>query len=86
MNKLKVSLIQMKTGIDKNINLLKASDLIKKVSIQNPDIIILPEMFSCPYDNSEFPILAEEEGGYSFKYLSNLAKENNVYLVAVTYT
>lgn len=82
MNKLKVSLIQMKTGIDKNINLLKASDLIKKVSIQNPDIIILPEMFSCPYNNSQFPILAEEEGGYSFKYLSNLAKENNVYLVA----
>ena len=46
MNKLKVSLIQMKTVIDKNINLLKASDLIKKVSIQNPDLIILPEMFS----------------------------------------
>lgn len=82
MNKLKVSLIQMKSEFNKNSNLLKASELIKKVSIQKPDMVILPEMFSCPYDNSQFPIFAEEEGGYSFRYLSNLAKENNIYLVA----
>ena len=28
-----------------------------------PDVIVLPEIFTCPYDNSCFPVFAQEEGG-----------------------
>lgn len=82
MNNLKVGLIQMKVHNDKEENLLRAANLIKKISSEKPDIVILPEMFSCPYITSNFPIYAEEEGDYSYNFLSNIAKENNIYLVA----
>ena len=82
MNNLKVGLIQMKVHNDKEENLLRAANLIKKISSEKPDIVILPEMFSCPYITSNFPIYAEEEGGYSYNFLSNIAKENNIYLVS----
>ena len=82
MNNLKIGLIQMKVHNDKKENLLRAANLIKKISSEKPDIVILPEMFSCPYITSNFPIYAEEEGGYSYNFLSNIAKENNIYLVA----
>lgn len=82
MNKVKICLIQMRVNEDKKENLLKASQLIKNISDQNPDIVVLPEMFSCPYITSNFPIYAEKENDYSYKFLSNIAKENNIYLVA----
>ena len=82
MNNLKIGLIQMKVYNDKKENLLIAANLIKKISSEKPDIVILPEMFSCPYITSNFPIYAEEEGDYSYNFLSNIAKENNIYLVA----
>lgn len=82
MNNLKIGLIQMKVHNDKKENLLRAANLIKKISSEKSDIVILPEMFSCPYITSNFPIYAEEEGDYSYNFLSNIAKENNIYLVA----
>lgn len=82
MNNLKIGLIQMKVHNDKEENLLRAANLIKKISSEKPDIVILPEMFSCPYITSNFPLYAEEEGDYSYNFLSNIAKENNIYLVA----
>ena len=82
MSKLKVGLIQMKVEDNKKQNLIKASQLITKIATEKPDIVILPEMFSCPYASGNFPLYAEEEGNYSFNFLSNLAKTNNIYLVA----
>lgn len=81
MNEVKVALIQMSVEDNKNNNLFKVSNLIDKVCSYKPDIVILPEMFSCPYNSSKFPIYAEEKGGYIYNYLSNLAKNNKIYLI-----
>ena len=81
MSKLKIGLIQMKVENDKKENLMKASQLVTKIAVERPDIVVLPEMFSCPYVSSNFPLYAEEEGDYTFNFLSNLAKTNNIYLV-----
>lgn len=82
MSKLKIGLIQMKVCDNKEQNLMKASQLVSKISIEMPDIVILPEMFSCPYASCNFPIYAEDENGKSFNFLSNISKTNNIYLVA----
>lgn len=82
MNNVKIGLIQMRVENNKKENLLKAAQLIEKISAEKPDIIILPEMFSCPYNSYNFPLYAEEEEDYSFNFLSNIAKTNNIYLVA----
>ena len=55
-----VSLIQMKVGEDKRANLAHAAELAKRA--KGSDIIMLPEMFCCPYDNAAFVKNAEPYG------------------------
>ena len=82
MSKIKVGLIQMKVKDKKDDNLHKADKLIDKICKEDVDMVILPEMFSCPYNTKNFPIYAEEEGDYSYKFLSEVSKRNNIYLIA----
>ena len=58
---MRVSLIQMKTVGDKGENLARALALSKRA--EGADMIMLPEMFCCPYDNRAFIENAEEYGG-----------------------
>ena len=46
-----------------------------------PDVILLPEIFTCPYDNSCFPVFAQEEDGEVCRELSSIARQYHVYLV-----
>ena len=46
-----------------------------------PDVIVLPEIFTCPYDNSCFPVFAQEEGGEVCRELSKIAVEHHAWLV-----
>ena len=82
MSKIKVGLIQMKVKDKKDDNLHKAAKLIDKIGKEDVDMVVLPEMFSCPYNTKNFPIYAEEEGNYSYKLLSEISKRNNIYLIA----
>ena len=82
MSKIKVGLIQMKVKDKKDDNLHKAAKLIDKICKEDVDMVILPEMFSCPYNTKNFPIYAEKEGDYSYKFLSEISKRNNIYLIA----
>ena len=82
MSKIKVGLIQMKVKDKKEDNLHKAARLIDNICKEDVDMVILPEMFSCPYNTKNFPIYAEEEGDYSYKLLSEISKRNNIYLIA----
>ena len=82
MSKIKVGLIQMKVKDKKDDNLHKAAKLIDKIGKEDVDMVVLPEMFSCPYNTKNFPIYAEEEGDYSYKLLSEISKRNNIYLIA----
>ena len=45
------------------------------------DVIVLPEIFTCPYDNSCFPVFAQEEGGEVCRELSKIAGEHHAWLV-----
>ncbi|MDD4503550.1 MAG: carbon-nitrogen hydrolase family protein [Clostridiaceae bacterium] len=82
MNKPRIALIQMHVEEDKLRNIANASELVKKAAEQNADMVILPEMFCCPYKTSNFPIYAEKEGGECYRLLSDLAKKHKIYLVA----
>lgn len=82
MSKIKIGLIQMKVENEKEDNLYKAAQLINQICKEDVDLVILPEMFSCPYNTKNFPIYAEEEGEYTYKFLSEIAKKNNIYLIA----
>ena len=46
-----------------------------------PDVILLPEIFTCPYDNSCFPVFAQEEDEEVCRELSSIARQYHAYLV-----
>ena len=81
MDKYKIALCQMNVCDDKSKNISHALDMIREAASNNADIVILPEMFNCPYQNDCFPVYAEEYPGITTDALSKAALENNVYLV-----
>ncbi|HMK54735.1 MAG TPA: carbon-nitrogen hydrolase family protein [Methanobacteriaceae archaeon] len=55
----------------------------KSGDIQKADLVILPEMFNCPYQTDKFPEYAEEQkNSPTLKAISRAAKEVGVYIVA----
>lgn len=82
MANLKVAMLQTKVYADKEENLRQLRKILESLMIKKPDLVTLPEMFNCPYQTQNFPIYAEEEGGKTWKVLSDLAKEFGIYLSA----
>lgn len=54
---------------------------IAAVRDEKPDFVVLPEMFACPYETPKFPEYAEPEDGKMVRLLSEIAKQNQIYLV-----
>lgn len=79
--KLKLGLCQMKVTADKAENLRHARELIDKAAAGGAELVMLPEMFNCPYEDAAFPVYAEPAGGESWQMLSRAARENGIYLV-----
>ncbi|MDI6604714.1 MAG: carbon-nitrogen hydrolase family protein [Thermoanaerobacteraceae bacterium] len=79
---IKLALIQIKVHKDKNINLKRAEMGIKEAAKNGAEIICLPEMFNCPYDNNYFVKFAETyPNGNTIKMLAKAASENNVFII-----
>lgn len=79
---MKLALIQLTVYPTNKENIENALLRIKEASDNGADIVILPEMFCCPYETKNFPIFAQSEDGENVKIMSNCAKENNIYLVS----
>ena len=83
MPTIKLALCQMNVVDDKEANIQKASSMIADSLDYNADFIVLPEMFNCPYSNDKFIEYAEEEhDSPTLKRISELAKINEVYVLA----
>lgn len=76
---MKISLIQMNVTADKQKNLAHAGELVR--SARGADVIMLPEMFCCPYAPRSFVENAEPEGGRVTNALSLMAKDAGAYLI-----
>ena len=81
MEKIKIAAIQMSTVADKMENVRTVKTYLEKIKDENPDFVILPEMFCCPYQTENFPIHAEKEGGPVWQQLSGYAKQYGIYLI-----
>lgn len=81
MEKIKIVAIQMSTVADKMENVRTVKTYLEKIKDENPDFVILPEMFCCPYQTENFPIYAEKEGGPVWQQLSGYAKQYGIYLI-----
>jgi predicted amidohydrolase len=77
----KLGICQLKIGHDKQENLQRAARLMDKTADQGADMVILPEMFNCPYDQALFHKYAEEEGGETSRFLAEWAQKLGRYVV-----
>lgn len=81
MTILTAALIQMPVTGDKAHNLRTARAWIAECAAQGATLVMLPEMFCCPYASSAFPQYAEPAGGPTWQMLAEAAGENRVVLV-----
>ena len=54
--------------------------LVSRIPDGAADLVMLPEIWNGPYEARLFPTFAEPEGGPSWQFLSDLARERHVYL------
>lgn len=72
----------MKVVDNKQENLKKARKMVMEAG-GHADLVILPEMFNCPYDVNKFPAYAENQNNSStLNMASEVARIANVYLCA----
>jgi omega-amidase len=80
--KLKLGICQLKIGKDKLQNINGATLLIRQAVQSGAELVILPEMFNCPYQLDFFGRFAESQGaGETLGFLAQSARENHCYLV-----
>ena len=79
---MKIGLIQIGAQAEKERSLTLAEEYIASAANSGADIIMLPEMFNCPYNTQNFPIYAEPEGGPSWARMSEAARHIGKYLIA----
>lgn len=82
MEFIKVANIQMNVSNNKTESFKAAEKYLEVVSKENVDLVLLPEMFNCPYQTRHFPVYAEKTGESSWQKCSLLAKKYNIYLAA----
>lgn len=79
----KLGLCQMQVETDKGNNVGKAVKMIGTAAGNGADMVVLPEMFNCPYDNSYFREYAEDEAdSETLRIISETAAKFGVYVVA----
>lgn len=81
---LKIALIQLAAGSNKQTNLKRVNEYVSKALKEKPDLnlVMLPECFNSPYSVSEFRNYAEQiPQGETTSFLSELAKKNGIFVI-----
>jgi len=82
-NSFRLAICQMKTGDDKESNVSRAVEMIKRAAENKAEMVVLPEMFNCPYNSSKFPEYCEAEGNsLTLSAISENARKLGLYIVA----
>jgi len=81
-NRIKVAVIQMQSGENKEQNLSRAESLIADAAGHGACLVALPELFNWRGPKKEFNKHAEPIPGPTINKLSNIALSHNVYILA----
>lgn len=81
MQACRLAVCQLKVQEDKEKNLLRAREMVLEAAGNGARIVVLPEMFNCPYHEDYFASRAETyPTGPSFAMLASTAAEAGVFL------
>lgn len=77
-----LALCQMQVVFEKKKNITNALKMIKEAS-SHSDLVVLPEMWNCPYQTDLFPLYAEEkENSPTLNAISKAAKREKTNILA----
>lgn len=80
---MKIALIQLDIAFGKpEVNYAAAERLIREAASGRPDCLILPELWTTGYDLSRLDAIADPEGQAAGAFMSRLAREYGVNIVA----
>ncbi|MBR5536274.1 MAG: carbon-nitrogen hydrolase family protein [Clostridia bacterium] len=79
---MKIALLQTPVGFDKQANVDNACAQVREAAQSGARLVVLPEMFCCPYSAQYFVPYAEPAGGPVWQAMSRCAAENGICLVA----
>ncbi|MDQ0889805.1 omega-amidase [Paenibacillus sp. V4I9] len=78
----KIGICQLRVSSDKPQNIINAEAYVKKASQAGCHLVILPEMFNCPYQTELFPKYAEYyPDGETIAWLSKIAAQEGIVVV-----
>ena len=80
----KLAVCQIRTELDKKVTMDKAERMVREAARNGANVVVLPEMYNCPYSKKYFKPFADAENGESLEQMSAWAKENGVILVGGT--
>ncbi|MGM9587782.1 MAG: carbon-nitrogen hydrolase family protein [Candidatus Limivicinus sp.] len=81
MNTMRIALCQPKVLMSREAAVEKAAEMVREAAGCGAQLVVLPEMFHCPYAPEYFPVYAETAEGEMFRIMSSWARDNGVYLV-----
>ncbi len=82
---MKAALIQCRVSGDKTRDVQNAAARVKEAKQNGAQLVMLPEMFCCPYTNRCFTPYAEPANGFIYTAMREAAAKNGVVLVAGTF-
>ena len=78
---MKLGLCQLPVTADLRRNHAAMQDMVRRAAAQGCEMVCLPEMWICPYENAAFVAYSEPERGETRQVLRDTAKACGVYLV-----
>ena len=79
--KFKLAVCQIRTELNKRETMEKAERMVKEAAANGANVVVLPEMFNCPYSKEYFRSFADAENGESLEAMSGWARDNGIILV-----
>lgn len=77
----RIGLCQLPVSADLHRNHTSMREMVEKAADQGCEMVCLPEMWCCPYENAAFVSFAELQGGETWSALKNTAAEYGLYLI-----
>ena len=82
MKDFKLAVCQMSVTDDKQKNIEKSVCMIREAAANGAELVVLPEIFNCPYDTKCFSSYAESYPGLTSNAMMGIAKDLGIYLLA----
>lgn len=77
----RLAVCQIRTRKTREETLIRAEKMVREAAMGGASVVVLPEMFFCPYRTESFPLYAETADGPSLRALSRWASDYQVILI-----